>query len=176
MAQSGQDRLKGLIRDVADFPKPGITFRDITPLIRDKQALRDMVGYFVDRYKDEHIDAVVAIESRGFILGAAVAYELNAGLVLVRKHGKLPHKTYQEQCTLEYGKEILEIHQDSLDANHRVLLMDDVLATGGTMAAAIRLVEKLNAKVIETAFLIELIPLMGRKQVDPHSVYSLIQY
>ena len=170
------DHFKRLIRDVPDFPKPGVLFRDITPLLRDRQAFQEIVDQFATRYRTQRIDAVVAIESRGFILGTAVAYCLKAGLIPVRKRGKLPHKTHQETCTLEYGQETLEIHQDALRAGERVLLMDDVLATGGTMAATVRLAQKLKAHVVETAFLVELTPLDGRRKLTPHSVFSLVQY
>ncbi|MBI3320238.1 MAG: adenine phosphoribosyltransferase [Candidatus Omnitrophica bacterium] len=170
------EQFKRLIRDVPDFPKPGILFRDITPLLRDRQALHDLVEQFVARYATERIDAVVAIESRGFLLGAAVAYRLRAGLVPVRKRGKLPWKTLQAPCVLEYGEEVLEIHQDGLEAGARALLMDDVLATGGTMGATVHLVEQLKAKVVETAFLVELTPLAGRAKLAPHSVFSVVRY
>ena len=170
------DHLKRLIRDVPDFPKPGILFRDITPLLRDRDALQDVVEQFAARYASERIDAVVAIESRGFILGAAVAYRLKAGLVPIRKRGKLPHRTHQMKCELEYGNEILEIHQDALAAGNRILLIDDVLATGGTMHASIHLAQQLKATVVEAAFLIELSPLQGRTKLTPHPVFSLIQY
>ena len=170
------EHLKRLIRDVPDFPKPGILFRDITPLLRDRQALRDVVEHFATRYEGERIDAVVAIESRGFILGTAVAYRLHAGLVPVRKRGKLPHRTHQVACTLEYGAEVLEIHTDALAPGDRVLLIDDVLATGGTMLASIELTSRLKAHVVETAFLVELSPLNGRAKLAPHSVFSLVQY
>ena len=168
--------LKQLIRDVPDFPKPGILFRDITPLLRDRDALQTVVEHFATRYAKERIDAVVAIESRGFILGTAVAYRLKAGLVPIRKRGKLPHRTHQIKCELEYGSEILEIHQDALAAGDRVLLIDDVLATGGTMHASIHLAQQLKARVIEAAFLVELSPLQGRAKLAPHPVFSLLQY
>ena len=170
------DCFKQLIRDIPDFPKPGIVFRDITPLLRDGRAFAQTIDQFAERYARKPIDAVVAIESRGLVLGAALALRLKAGLVLVRKRGKLPHKTHQEPCELEYGSEVLEIHQDALQPHERVLIVDDVLATGGTMRAAIRLVGRLRAKVIETAFLIELTPLKGRKKLTPHSVFSLVKY
>lgn len=170
------DRLKQLIRDVPDFPKPGILFRDITPLLRDRDALQDVVERFAVRYAGERIDAVVAIESRGFILGAAVAYRLRAGLVPIRKRGKLPHRTHRAECVLEYGTEVLEIHQDALSDGDRVILVDDVLATGGTMHASIHLTQQLSAQVVEAAFLVELSPLKGRAKLAPHPVFSLIQY
>ncbi len=168
--------LKPFIRDVADFPKPGVLFRDITPLLRNRDALQEVVERFATRYAHKRIDAVVAIESRGFILGAAVAYRLKAGLVPIRKRGKLPHRTHQMQCKLEYGNELLEIHQDALSAGDHVLLIDDVLATGGTMHASIHLAQQLKAQVVEAAFLIELSALQGRAKLAPHPIFSLIQY
>lgn len=170
------DKFKRLIRDVPDFPKPGVLFRDITPLLRDRDALQDVIDHFVTRYAGERIDAVVAIESRGFILGTAVAYRLKAGLVPIRKRGKLPHRTHRIECTLEYGAEVLEIHQDALSAGDRVIIVDDVLATGGTMHASIHLAQQLKAQVVEAAFLVELSPLHGRAKLAPHPVFSLIQY
>ncbi len=168
--------LKQLIRDVPDFPKPGILFRDITPLLRDPRAIQKVVTQFAGRYTGKRIDAVVAVESRGFILGAAVAYRLGAGLVPVRKQGKLPWKTYHKECLLEYGKEVLEIHQDALSPGEQVLIMDDVLATGGTLAATVHLVERMKAHVVEVACLAELTGLAGRAKLSPHLVFSLLQY
>ena len=170
------DHFKRFIRDVPDFPKPGILFRDITPLLRDRHAFSEIIEQFAQRYAQQRIDVIVAIESRGFVLGAALALRLQAGLVPVRKRGKLPHKTHQERCTLEYGEEVLEVHQDALEPGDRILLMDDVLATGGTMLAAIRLAQRLRADVVETAFLIELTALDGRQKLTPHPVFSLVQY
>ena len=177
MSHDGQaEHLKRYIRDVPDFPKPGILFRDITPLLRDRQAFDEAIERFAQRYRGQQLDAVVAIESRGFVLGAAVASRLKLGLVPVRKRGKLPHRTHQERCTLEYGEDVLEIHQDALAADERVLLMDDVLATGGTMGAAVRLAQRLQAQVVEIAFLLELTALQGRQKLTPHQIFSLVQY
>lgn len=170
------EQLKQLIKEVPDFPKPGILFRDITPLIGDRDGFRKMVERFAERYVAKRIDAVVAIESRGFILGSAVAYRLGAGFVPVRKRGKLPRETLQERCTLEYGEEVLEVHKDSVQPKTRVLLVDDVLATGGTMAAVLRLMQELQADVVEVGFLAELTALGGRAKLDPHPIFSLIQY
>lgn len=170
------DHLKQLIRDIPDFPKPGILFRDITPLLRNAHALQEVVRYFCERYEGQSIDAVVAVESRGFILGATVAHRLGVGLIPVRKRGKLPWKTFQERCILEYGEEILEMHQDALVSGERMLVMDDVLATGGTLAATVRLVERCKAEVVEIACLVELTYLGGRTKLAPHFVFSLLQY
>ena len=164
------------IRDIPDFPKKGILFRDITPLLQHGPAFRQAIRMLAERHDSTKPDAVVAIESRGLIVGSALAYELGIGVVPVRKQGKLPHKTYQASYTLEYGQDTLEIHQDALKRGARVLLVDDLLATGGTMGATIRLIEQCGGKIVELAFLIELTGLKGRKQLAPHPIISLIQY
>lgn len=167
--------LKSLIRDVPDFPKQGILFRDITPLLANGRAWRDLVEQIAERYRNR-IDIVLGVESRGFILGSAVAYALGCGFALVRKSGKLPTATFQASYDLEYGTDTLEIHQDAFPHHSRVLLIDDLLATGGTAQAAIKLAEKLQANIIEVAFLIELSFLRGRERLTPHEVFSFIQY
>jgi adenine phosphoribosyltransferase len=148
--------LKKSIRDVPDFPKKGIIFKDITPLLRDKKKFRLAIQLLAKPFMKKKIEAVVAIESRGFIFGAALAYALGCGFIPVRKKGKLPWKTYQATYTLEYGTDSLEIHQDALKKGTRVLLVDDLLATGGTMSSVVGLVEKMGAKIVGTVFLIEL--------------------
>lgn len=168
--------LKRFIRDIPDFPTPGILFRDITPLLQDGQAFRRAIQALAARHHGRLPDAVVAIESRGLIIGSALAYELGVGMVPVRKKGKLPHQTYRATYTLEYGQDTLEIHQDALAKGDRVLLVDDLLATGGTMEATIRLIEQCGALVVELAFLIELTALKGRERLIPHPLISLIQY
>jgi len=168
--------LKRYIRDIPDFPKQGILFRDITPLLQDGRAFRQAIHRLAARHDGQRIDAVVAIESRGLIVGSALAYELGVGVVPVRKQGKLPHKTYRASYALEYGQDTLEIHQDALAPKSRVLLVDDLLATGGTMGATIQLVEQCGARVVELAFLIELTALNGRQRLGSHPVISLIQY
>ena len=167
--------LKTLIREVPDFPKPGILFRDITPLLANGPAWRDLVDQLAERYRNR-IDIVLGIESRGFIFGSALAYALGCGFALVRKSGKLPAATFEASYELEYGTDTLEIHQDAFPHNSRVLLIDDLLATGGTAQAAIALAEKLQANIIEAAFLIELSFLGGRKRLVPYEVFSFIQY
>lgn len=167
--------LKTLIRDVPDFPKQGILFRDITPLLTNGPAWRHIVDQFAERYRNR-IDIVLGIESRGFIFGSALAYALGCGFALVRKPGKLPAATFEASYELEYGTDTLEIHQDAFPHNSRVLLIDDLLATGGTAQAAITLAEKLQANIIEAAFLIELSFLGGRKRLAPYEVFSFIQY
>ena len=168
--------LKRYIRDIPDFPTKGILFRDITPLLQHGPAFHQAIRMLAARHHGQRPDAVVAIESRGLIVGSALAYELGVGIVLVRKQGKLPHETYRATYTLEYGEDTLEIHRDALKAGERVLLVDDLLATGGTMGATIRLVEQCGGAIIELAFLIELTALKGRERLAPHPVISLIQY
>lgn len=174
--QDGALDLKGYIRDIPDFPTKGILFRDITPLLQNGAAFRQAIRLLAARHHGQRPDAVVAIESRGLIVGAALAYELGVGVVPVRKQGKLPHKTYRASYTLEYGQDTLEIHQDGLTKGARVLLVDDLLATGGTMGATIQLIEQCGGRIVELAFLIELTVLKGRERLTPHPVISLIQY
>ncbi len=168
--------LKRYIRDIQDFPTKGILFRDITPLLQDGAAFHHAIQQLAARHHGRRPDAVVAIESRGLIVGSALAYELGVGVVPVRKKGKLPHKTYRASYTLEYGQDTLEIHQDSLKRDARVLLVDDLLATGGTMEATIQLIQQCGGQIVELAFLIELTGLKGRDRLAPHPVISLIQY
>ena len=170
------DHLKAKIRHVPDFPKPGILFYDSTTLLCDPQGFRDTIDAMAAPYMGEDIDQVVGIESRGFILGAAIAATLGCGFVPIRKPGKLPAATYQESYHLEYGTDSLEIHQDACGQNQRVLIVDDVLATGGTARAAIDLVKKTGAKIIGAAFLIELDFLKGRDKLAGEPVYSVLQY
>ena len=167
--------IKSYIRDVRDFPKPGIVFKDITPLLANGAAFRAVVDRIAARHRNG-IDMVVGIESRGFLIGAAVAYALGCGLAVVRKPGKLPATTYAAQYELEYGHDSLEIHRDAFGHPCRVLIVDDLLATGGTARAAIELVERLGGEVVECAFLIELAVLKGRERLQPHRIFSLLQY
>ena len=167
--------LQRYIRDIRDFPKPGIVFRDITPLLADSVAFRATVDRFVEQYRGR-ADVVLGIESRGFIIGAAVAYGLGTGLALVRKPGKLPHQTYAARYELEYGSDTLEIHHDAIGDRHRVLVIDDLLATGGTASAAVELVARCGGRVVGCAFVIELAFLKGRARLDGHEVFSLICY
>jgi adenine phosphoribosyltransferase len=170
------DHLKAKIRHVPDFPKPGILFYDITTLLCDQQGFRDTVDALAAPYMGEDIDQVVGIESRGFILGAAVANALGCGFVPIRKPGKLPAATHKESYNLEYGTDALEIHQDACVGNQRILIVDDVLATGGTARAAIDLAKKAGGKIIGAAFLIELDFLKGRDKLAGEPVYSVLQY
>jgi adenine phosphoribosyltransferase len=170
------DLLARSIRDVPDFPKKGIIFKDITTLLQNPKSFKQAVDAMYKQYKDKKIDAVVCVEARGFIFGAVLAYKLNAGLVLVRKKGKLPFKTYDITYSLEYGQDTLAIHQDSIQKNGSVLIVDDVLATGGTIGAVCKLLKKCKAKIVGIGFLIELEFLKGRKQLKGYSVSSLIKY
>ena len=154
-------RLRALIHDVPDFPRPGIVFRDITGLLADGPAFHDAVDAIVDAHRDDGIESVAAIESRGFVLGGAVAYALGAGFVAVRKGGRLPRTTISQSYALEYGEAVLEVHADALPRRERVLVVDDLLATGGTAAAALTLLERLGAEVAGLAFLVELTGLGG---------------
>jgi adenine phosphoribosyltransferase len=171
-----QTNLSDLIRDVSDFPIPGIQFKDITTLLSNGAAFRQVVDTFAERYEGRGIDAVVGIESRGFIFSAPVSYRLGVGLVPVRKHGKLPAATHRVEYDLEYGSNKLEIHRDALKPGARVVIIDDLLATGGTVAAACTLVEMAGGVVEEVAFLIELGFLNGREKMERYSVFSMIRY
>jgi adenine phosphoribosyltransferase len=169
-------RLASLVRDVPDFPIEGILFKDITTLIRDADAFREAVDWMTDQYAESDVDRVVAIEARGYIFGAPLAYNLGVGFVPIRKPGKLPAEIISESYELEYGTNSLEIHADSIEPGQRVLVVDDLLATGGSARAAIKLVERLGGKVIGVAFLIELDFLHGRDMLEGYDVRSLINY
>ncbi len=168
--------LKGRIRDVPDFPSPGIVFRDITPLLGDPEALRFTVDALADSFAGRRVDKVVGIEARGFILAAPVAYRLGAGFVPVRKPGKLPWRTEAQEYALEYGFDGLEVHADALLAGDEVLVVDDVIATGGTAEATIRLIERLGGTVAGLAFAVELTFLAGRAKLGGYDVVSLVTY
>ena len=170
------DDLKKYIREVPDFPKPGILFYDITTLLQDPLALRMTVDRFVWFFAKQRIDKVVGIESRGFMFGPIVAYDLNAGFVPVRKPGKLPAEKVRESYDLEYGTDTLEIHRDAIQPGDNVLIVDDLIATGGTARATAKLVEQLGGKVAGFGFIIELTFLPGREQLHGYEVASLIQY
>jgi adenine phosphoribosyltransferase len=168
--------LKTAIRDVPDFPKKGIIFKDITTLLKDGQLFRKAIDELTAPFVGKGITKVVGVESRGFIFAAAVAYKLGAGLVIVRKPGKLPHRTHTETYDLEYGKDTLEIHVDALTQDDKVLVIDDLLATGGTTQAVTKMIKHFNAKVEAIAFLIELAFLSGREKLKGYSITSLITY
>ena len=168
--------LKQHIRHVPDFPKAGILFYDITTLLRDPLGFKTTIDTLATPYVDQRIDVVIGIESRGFILGGAVAERIGAGFVPIRKPGKLPAKALKESYDLEYGKDALEIHADAVKASDRILIVDDVLATGGTAAAAAQLVRKLGGELHGLAFLIELLFLNGKARLEGEDVYSVLQY
>lgn len=168
--------LKNCIRDIPDFPKKGILFRDITPLLKDKAAFRKVINLLARKYRNKKIDLVVAAEARGFIFGGALAQKLKAGFIPVRKKGKLPYKTISVTYDLEYGTDTFQIHKDAIERNDRVLIMDDLLATGGTSWAITRLIKQLKGKIVGIVFLIELTQLQGRKRLKGLPVYSLIRY
>ncbi len=170
------DQLKKIIRDVPDFPKKGIVFKDITTLLADAKSFHRMVDLLAHRYIGERIDQIVGIEARGFILGSALAYKLGTGITLVRKPGKLPYKTRSISYELEYGSDTLEIHADAFKPGDRVIVADDLLATGGTMAAVVELVEQFDAVVYECAFMAELEFLNGRSKLPEGKVYSLLKF
>ena len=169
-------QIRQAIRDIPDFPKPGIIFKDITPLLSNGPLFGKTIDLFADRYRGQKIDTVLGIESRGFIVGAALAYKLGAGFSVVRKPGKLPYETHSASYELEYGKDSLEIHIDAISRNARVIIADDLIATGGTAAATAELVSKLGGTVVECAFVIELSFLNGRKKLYPYGVYSVVEY
>jgi adenine phosphoribosyltransferase len=168
--------IETLIRAIPDFPIPGILFRDITPLLKDKDGFRGAIDLFVDRFKDRGIEHVVGVESRGYIFGAPIAYAIGAGFIPVRKPGKLPFDKLSEEYALEYGTNALEIHADALARGERVLVVDDLLATGGTAAATARLLERLGARVEAFAFLVELTALEGRKRLGDADVVAFVSY
>jgi adenine phosphoribosyltransferase len=171
-----QSDLATAIRNVPDFPSPGIQFKDITPVLADPRLFAACIEFLAGPWRPGQVDAVVGIDARGFIFAAAVALQLQAGFVPVRKKGKLPFRTYEQSYDLEYGSNTIAIHQDAFTAGSRVLLIDDLLATGGTAAAAAALVSKAGADVVEISFLIELAFLHGRKRLLPYPVRSLITY
>jgi len=167
--------LKSYIRDIPNFPKQGIIFKDITTLLKNGKSFKETVDRFARELKDKKIDIILGIEARGFIFGSALAYKLGIGIAPIRKKGKLPHKTHSVTYDLEYGKDTIEIHQDAFEKGARVLIIDDLLATGGTCRAVIDLVEKMGGKIEAIAFLIELTALKGREKLKGYPVISLIK-
>lgn len=169
--------IKSAIRTIPDFPVKGVQYKDITPLLSDGERWKKTIDLLKVRYENARIDRVVGVESRGFIFASALAYALNAGVCLVRKSGKLPHDIYQQGYDLEYGTDRVEIHQDALTPQHRILVVDDVLATGGTMAATLQLIQQnFEVEIVEVAFLIELLFLNGRDNLPDVPLHSLVQY
>jgi adenine phosphoribosyltransferase len=170
------DRLESYVRDIPDFPQPGVSFKDITPLLADHEAFRSTIDGIADAFEGERIDRVLGIEARGFIVAAPVAYRFGAGFTPVRKAGKLPWEVEREEYALEYGSDLLEIHVDAVSPGERVLVVDDVLATGGTAAATGRLIERLGAEVAGYGFIIELGFLGGRAKLPGQRIVSLLRY
>jgi adenine phosphoribosyltransferase len=170
------DDLRALIREVPDFPKPGILFYDITTLLKDPQAFRSVIDHMAEQVRDTKIDIVVGMESRGFIFSAPLAYQLNAGFVPVRKLGKLPAETIEVEYELEYGTATLEIHRDAIQPGQRVLIVDDLLATGGTVMGTIELVHRLGGEIAGLSFMVELTGLRGRDKLDEFQIFTLLTY
>src|ERR687898_1298413 len=170
MNKNDIESIRQAIRDIPDFPKPGIVFKDITPLLGNGLLFAKTIDVLAERYRDQKVDTVLGIESRGFIVGAALAYKLGAGFCVVRKPGKLPYDTHRASYELEYGTDSLEIHVDALPARARVIIVDDLIATGGTAAATAQLVSRVGGTVVECAFVIELSFLNGREKLKPHAV------
>ena len=170
------ERIRSSVRDIPDFPEKGITFKDITPVLQDSTLYRLIINLFVEQYRTKKIDIIVGIDARGFLLAGALSYLLGTGLAIVRKKGKLPFDTIEESYSLEYGTATLATHTDAIKKDQRVLIIDDVLATGGTAKAACNLVEKLGGKVVEIAFLVELSFLNGENNLGKIPYYSLLKY
>lgn len=169
-------RIENYIRDIPNFPKEGVLFKDITPLLMNAEAFKTVIQQFVNAFRDKGITKVASAESRGFLFGAVLAYELGAGFVPLRKPGKLPYRTIRQEFKTEYSTDAFEIHEDAIEKNDIVLIVDDVLATGGTAEAAVKLVERLGGKVETLAFLIELKFLHGRERLEGYDILSLIRY
>jgi adenine phosphoribosyltransferase len=176
MGSETVERLRAAVRDVPDFPKKGITFKDITPVLSDPALFRASIDLFLERCRGKEINKIVGIDARGFVFGSAVAYELGVGFVPIRKRGKLPYKTEIAKYSLEYGEAEMEMHTDAVTKGERVVLMDDLLATGGTSAAAAVLIRNAGADLLEAQFLIELEFLEGRKRLEPTPVTSFLKY
>jgi adenine phosphoribosyltransferase len=170
------ENLKASIRSIPDWPIDGVIFRDITTLMQNPQAFKETCDRFHNRYKNLPIDKIVGIDARGFVFGAVLAYHLNIGFVPVRKKGKLPHKTICESYTLEYGENTVEMHKDAISQGERIVIIDDLIATGGTIAAAVKLVERLGGVIVECAFVVELPELKGRDKIKNQKVYSMMTF
>ncbi len=168
--------LKKSVRSIVDWPIQGVIFRDLTTLMKDPVALKESCDIFYERYRDKKIDKIVGIDARGFVFGAVLAYKLGIGFIPVRKKGKLPHFTIEETYTLEYGSGTLEIHHDAISDGERVVIIDDLIATGGTIGATVKLVEQLGGEIVECAFLIELPDLKGRAQVAGCPIFAIMEF
>jgi adenine phosphoribosyltransferase len=168
--------IKNKIRTVPHWPIEGVMFRDITTLLQDPEAFRETCDMLYERYKEVEIDKIVAIDARGFIFGAVLAYKLNIGFVPVRKAGKLPYNTISESYTLEYGQNVVEIHKDSIEKDEKILVVDDLIATGGTISAATKLVERLGGEIVECVFIVELPDLKGREKIKKYKIFTLTEF
>lgn len=168
--------LKEKIRSIPDWPIEGVIFRDLTTLMQDPEAYRNACDIFFDRYKEMDIDKIVGIDARGFVFGAVLAYKLNVGFVPVRKKGKLPFTTITETYTLEYGEDIVEIHDDAISNGEKVVIIDDLIATGGTIEAAVKLVKKLGGDIVECAFIVELPDLKGREKINGEKIFTICEF
>ena len=170
------DYIKNKVRSIPDWPIKGVIFRDITTLLQDPVAHREICTIFYNRYVNQNINKIVGIDARGFLFGSVLAYKLDVGFVPVRKNGKLPYKTISESYTLEYGEETIEIHEDAIEKGERVVIVDDLMATGGTITAAANLVEKLGGEIVECSFVVELPDLKGREKLGNRKVFSIIEF
>lgn len=170
------DYIKSKVRSIPDWPIKGVIFRDITTLLLDPPAFKQICTIFYDRYVNEKIDKIVGIDARGFLFGSVLAYKLDIGMIPIRKNGKLPYKTISESYTLEYGEEIIEIHEDAIEKGERVVVIDDLMATGGTISAAANLVEKLGGEIFECSFVLELPDLNGREKLGNRKVFSIVEF
>ena len=170
------DYIKSKVRSIPDWPIKGVIFRDITTLLLDPPAFKSICTIFYDRYVDEKIDKIVGIDARGFLFGSVLAYKLDIGMIPIRKNGKLPYNTISESYTLEYGEEVIEIHEDAIRKGEKVVIIDDLMATGGTISAAANLVEKLGGDIFECAFVLELPDLNGRKKLGDRKVFSIVEF
>jgi adenine phosphoribosyltransferase len=176
MVSDVTEQLRVAVRDVPDFPKPGIIFKDITPILKDGALFRASIELFLEQCRGRKIDKIVGIDARGFLFGSAVAYALNIGFVPLRKKGRLPYKTESASYTLEYGEAEMELHIDAIERGEKIVLIDDLLATGGTSASAVTLIKKVGGELVEAIFLIELEFLQGRKKLEPTPVVSFLKY
>ena len=170
------DYIKSKVRSIPDWPIKGVIFRDITTLLLDPPAFKKICTIFYDRYVNAKIDKIVGIDARGFLFGSVLAYKLDIGMIPIRKNGKLPYNTISESYTLEYGEEIIEIHEDAIQKGERVVVIDDLMATGGTISAAANLVEKLGGEIIECSFVLELPDLNGREKLGSRNVFSIVEF
>jgi adenine phosphoribosyltransferase len=171
-----REYIKSKVRSIPNWPIEGVIFRDITTLLQDPKAFKAICSIFYNRYVNEKVDKIVGIDARGFLFGAVLAYELKIGFIPIRKKGKLPYNTISESYTLEYGEETVEIHEDAIERGDRVVIIDDLMATGGTIAASAALVEKLNGDILECAFVIELPDLKGREKMGDRNLFSIIEF